>query len=429
MGIKRYLLVLIFILVLSVTASAQDLYDQAMSKGMASYEKKDFTAAEEAFRTALKESPEDYKATLYLALVLSRNGSKEAESLLKKALRLDPQDPVVNLNLGIYYYNKSVYPEAKDYFETTLELAPGTEYSAQANQYLLKMKAKGAKSWGLDIAMGMQYDSNVILGPDNMPIPAGISGKSDWLGVLYLKGQYDFIRSDRFKSGVSYGMYQSLHARLSNFNITQQIAGLDAAYELSRTVTLKGSYAFEYVLVGGDQYDTMHTISPAVVFNYGKGFSTTISYGYSNFHFSDSDLFENNSDRTGFNHRASITQFMPLTDSLDVSVGYAYDKDETRQDFWAYTGNKGFMGLKCKLLRSLSADIYGEYYNRDYKGISPFSGSRRNDKIQTYSLTLTQRLSDTFSLVLGQAYIHNQSNINVFDYKRAITSAFITARF
>jgi hypothetical protein len=246
---------------------------------------------------------------------------------------------------------------------------------------------------------------------------------------IYLKGQYDFIRADRFRSTVSYGIYQSLHARLSDFNITQQIAGLDAAYELSRAETLKGSYAFEYVLVGGDKYDTMHTLSPAVVFNYGKGLSTTISYAYSKFHFSDSALFEDNSDRTGFNHRVSITQFLPLTDFLDVSIGYAYDKDNTRKDFWAYTGNKGFMGLKCKLFRSLSADIYGEYYDRDYDGISPFSGGGRHDKIQTYSLTLTQRLSDTFSLVLGQAYINNQSNTNVFDYKRAITSAFITARF
>jgi len=400
-----------------------------MSKGMASFEKKDYVAAEEAFRAALKESPEDYTATLYLGMVLNRDGSKETESLLKKALGVNPLDPVVNLNLGIYYYNKSVFPEAKDYFETTIELAPDTKYSAQANQYLLKMKEKRPKSWSLDIAMGMQYDTNVILGPDNTPLPEGISGKSDWLGVLYLKGQYDFIRSNSFKSTVSYGMYQSLHARLSDFNITQQIAGLDAAYEISRAVTLKGSYAFEYVLVGGDQYDTMHTVSPAVVFNYGNGFSTTINYGYSNFHFSNSELFEDNSDRTGFNHRAVVTQFMPLTNFLDISVGYAFDKDNTRQDFWAYTGNKGFMDLKCKLLRSLSADIYGEYYNRDYKGISPLSGSRRNDNIQTYSLTLTQRLSDAFTLVLGQAYIHNQSNIDVFDYKRSITSAFITARF
>jgi tetratricopeptide (TPR) repeat protein len=429
MKIISYCLVVFFLFVISSPAFAQDLYEQSMSKGTASFEKKDYADAEASFRAALKESPDDYKATLYLGLVLSRDGSKEGESLLKKALRIDPQDPVVNLNLGIYYYNKSVYPEARDYFETTIELAPDTEYSAQAKQYMTKMKKGRQKPWSLTAALGMQYDSNVILGPDNMPLPEGISGKSDWLGLLYMKGQYDFIKSGGFKGSANYSLYQSLHARLSDFNITQQVAGLDAEYAVSPSVTLKGSYAFEYDLVGGNAYDYMNTLTPAVVFNYARGLSTTLSYRYSIFHFSNSDLFRDNSDRTGFNHRVGITERIPLADFLDVSVGYAFDKDNTREDFWAYRGNKGFVDLAFKIRRGLSADIYGELYKRDYEGISPTSSTRRNDNVHTYSVTLVQRLSDTFSLVLGEAYVRNQSNINVFDYKRAITSAFITARF
>jgi hypothetical protein len=396
---------------------------------MASFEQKDFAAAEEAFRAALREAPEDYRATRYLGMTLNRGGSKEAASLLKQALRMNPLDPAVNFNLGVYYYDKAVFPEARDYFETTAELAPNTEYAVQAAQYLAAMKEKGQKPWSLDAAVGMQYDSNVILGSDNAPLPGGISRKSDWLGILYLKGQYDLLRSGGFRSGVSYSVYQSLHSRLSDFNVTQQVAGLNTSYELSRAVTLKGSYAYEYVLVGGDTYDDMHTLTPALVFNYGSGFSTTIDYGYSSVHFSDSGLFPDNSDRTGFNHRVGISEFMPLTDVLSVKAGYAFDKDKARRDFWAYSGNKVFAELTLKPFGGLTADIYAEYYRKDYEGVSPASGARRNDEVQTYSLTLTRRLSDAVNLVLGQAYIRNQSNIPVFDYKRAITSAFITARF
>lgn len=429
MGITIYRFIIFSVFILSATVSAEGLYEQSMSSGMASYEKKDFAAAEEAFRAALRDSPDDYRATLYLGMVLNRGDSKEAASLLKKALGMNPLDPAVNLNLGIYYYQKAVYPEARDYFETTAEVAPNTEYSVQADQYLAKMKERGPKPWSLDAAFGMQYDSNVILGPDNAPLPGGISRKSDWLAVLYLKGQYDFLLSEGFRSGVSYSIYQNLHSRLSDFNITQQVAGLNSSYELSRAVTLTGSYAFEYVLVGGDTYDHMHTLTPALVFNYGKGFTTTIDYGYSNFHFSDSGLFPDNSDRTGFNHRVGVSEFMPVADFLDVRAGYAFDKEKTRKDFWAYSGNKVFAALTFKPCRGLTADMYGEYYNKDYDGISPVSGTRRSDNVHTYSLTLTKRLSDAVSLAIGQAYIRNQSNIPVFDYKRAITSAFITARF
>lgn len=429
--IIKSLLVIISFLALTTFAVAQGKYEQYMSAGGSALDKKDYGAAEEAFRAALKEKPEDYQATLSLGIVLNRQGQKEAADLLKKALAVNPQDPKTNLNMGIYYFDRSVYPEAKDYFETTIELAPNTGYSSEAKSYLDRMTRTAVKEkpWRVDAALGMQYDSNVIVGPNNQPTPEGISGKSDWRGVLYLKGQYDVLTSDRFRGTVSYSAYQSLHTRLSDFNITQQTAGVDALYALSGGVALKASYAFDYVLVGGDEYDYMHTVAPAVVFTYGKGFITTLNYVYSNFHFKNGDLFPDNSDRTGFNHSAGITQLIPVADFLALKAGYAFDKDNTKKDFWSYNGNKYFGNLTVKLMRSLSADLYGEYCNRNYTGVFPGPSVQRRDDIQTYSLTVTKGLSKNFSLVLGQFYVRNKSSITAFDYKRAITSMFITARF
>ena len=428
----RYYLPLIFLVVLSTFASAsQDMYEQYMSAGMSGLKDKNYNSAEEAFRSALKESPDDYKATLYLGVVLNKKGEKVAQSYLKKALLTDPQDPNTNLQLGIYYFNRSVYPEARDYFETTMELAPNSEYSSEANEYLQKMtQEKKTKPWHLDIAGGMQYDTNVILGPGNQPLPEGISEKSDWSGVLYLRGQYDFINAEDFQGTVSYSAYQSLHTRLSDFNVTQQAAGVDAAYEVTKKLTLKGRYSFEYVLVGGDEYDYAHTLSPSIVLNY-SGFSLTFYYIYRNFNFKNAELFPDNSDRNGFNHSFGVTEIVPVGDFLDVRVGAAIDKDVTRKDFWAYRGGKVFGGLTWKPMQGLSADMYGEFYTRDYKGANPFSptNDERNDHIQTYSLTITKALSDTFSVAAGELYIRNKSNINAFDYRRSITSLFITARF
>lgn len=427
----KYFLTLVSIILLFGPVTAQTTYEQYMSSGLSNLEKKDYDKSEEAFRSALKEIPDDYKATLYLGIALSRKGSKEGESLLKKALLTNPQEPRTNLELGVYYFNKSIYPEAKDYFENTIELAPVTEYSSEARKYLNSMKGKEWKPWGLDAALGMQYDTNVILGPDNMPLPQGISGKSDWRGVGYLKGQYNFKAetAPEFNGSLSYSGYQSLHTRLSDFNISQHAAGLDATFNISRKATLKGTYNFEYVWVGGDSYDYAHTLTPSLIINEGDGLSTVVHYTYSKSHFMNADLFPDNSDRTGFNHSSGITQYVPLGNLMEAKLGYSYDRDNTRKDFWAYRGNKGFLNLTIKFLRSLSADIYGEYYDKDYKGISPLSGTVRHDIIHTYALTLTKKLSDRFSLVLGQFYVRNKSNINVFDYKRAITSIFITVRF
>lgn len=423
---------LLSILILSsLSFAGEAAYKQHMTKGMANIETKNFSVAIEEFRSALKEKPHDHEATLYLAIALSRSGNKEAETLLKKLLLMDPKEPRTNLELGIYYYNKDVYPEARDYFETTIDVARETEYAAEAKKYLGRMDRRIEKRWKIETALGLQYDTNVILGPENQPLPQGISKKSDGRGVLYLKGQYDLLTSERFSGTVSYAAYQSLHTRLTDFNITQQTAGLDAAYEVTKGMTLKGSYAFEYVLVGGNEYDYTHMLSPSLIFKYGRGFSTTIYYSYSNFHFSNGNLFPDNSDRTGFNHSGGITQFAPLSDFMGAKLGFAVDKDYTRKDFWAYKGIKVFGDLTFKLLQNLSADIYGEYYNRDYEGANPSSATndQRNDHIQTYSLTVTKGLSDTLSVVAGEFYVRNKSNIDAFDYKRSITSLFITARF
>ncbi len=430
MKIIRHFLTLVFILALPISGAAQGMYEQHISSGLSNLEKKDYKAAEEAFRAALKESPDDYKATLYLGIVLNREGDKESQSYLKKALLMNPQDPQTNLQLGIYYYNRSVYPEAKDYFETAIELAPNSEYSVEASKYLQKMtKTAAEKPWRVDAAAGMQYDSNVILGPDNAPLPEGISRKADWSGVLYLKGQYDFLSSQVFKSTVSYSVYQSLHTKLSDFNISQHVAGLDTSFELSKQLMLRGAYAFEYVWVGSDRYDYAHTVGPSLTINEGMGFSSDVYYSYRWTRFINADLFQDNSDRTGSNNLVGITQHISVGKMVEARFGYAFDKDSTRKDFWAYDGNRGFAGLTVKPVQTLSVDLYGEYYDRDYSGISPLSGTVRHDIIHTYSLTLANKLSERCSLVLGQFYVRNKSNIDEFDYKRAITSIFITMRF
>lgn len=427
----NYFLALFLVLVLSLSAAAQTAYEQYVSQGMSGLANQDYEVAEKAFRAALQEKPDDYNATLYLGIVLNRNGTKEAESLLKKALLVNPGEPRTNLQLGIYYLQKSVYPEARDYFENTIALAPNTEYSRDAAQYLDSIGKKESKPWRLDAALGMQYDTNVILGPGNAPLPEGISGKSDWSGVGYLKGEYDIVSGQNFRLTPNYTIYQSLHTRLSDFNVTYQAAGVDALYGLSDMVTLKGMYAFEYVFVGGSAYDSAHILTPAVTLNEGGGFFTTVYYTYRKTRFMNDDaLFPDNSDRSGSNNLVGVTQYVPIGDVMGVKAGYTYDNDSAQKDFWAYRGNKGFMNLDIKLMQRLSLDLYGEYYDQRYRGVNTaWSDSARHDKVQTYSVTFTQRLSDSFSVVVGQLYVRNKSNISDFDYKRAITSVFLTARF
>lgn len=422
-------LAILFLFITSANAHASEAaYEQHIAKGIANIEAGRYTGAAEEFMVALKEKPGDYAATLYLGIAFSRSGDKEAETTLKKALSMNPEDPRVNLELGIYYYGRAVYDEADDYFENTVKLAPGTEFSLKAEGYLSRIKA-GAKRLTLMVLGGLQYDSNVILNPTDSPLPEGISGESDWKAVLQLNGRYNITSGGKGEASIGYTLYQSLHEKLSDYNITQHLIELKAGYSLSSAINLNVSYTFEHINVGGRGYDDAHSITPSIIISEGGNFYTAIEYRYRDSHFKDSVFFEGNSERTGTNNMIGITQNIPLSAIVTARAGYAHDEDSTRKDYWDYRGEKALAGLRFSIFGNVLTNLYGEYYNKKYKGTDPSSGERREDKTYTATISATKPLSERYGITVGQLYMRNKSNITSYDYSRAITSVFLTARF
>jgi Tetratricopeptide repeat len=440
--LKSFLKICIILFVLFLLSSvalaekAEKEYEIAIAKAVDMIENENYEGAIKDLREVLSARPEDELATLYLGIALSRSGDREAESILKKALLMNPNDPRTNLELGIYYFNKSIYDEAGDYLKNTISLAPNTDLSAKADEYLRiskkrasEQRAELTKPWSLNSSLGGQYDSNVVLDTGGNPLPQGISRKSDWRAVFYLKGKYNFIEQEKFESSISYSFYQSLHTTLNDFNVTSNLLDLRAAYHISPVITLKGMYSFEYVLVGGDSYDYAQDLSPSFVISEGRGFFTVIEYKYRNIHYQDSDLFEDNSDRTGFNNLIGITQEIPVSPIATFRIGYSHDQDNTQKDYWDYRGDKGFGEIKLNIPSNIYINLYGEYYHRDYKGKIPVIEEDRKDDVYTASISVSKALTKIFSITLGELYVRNSSNIDIFDYKRSITSLFLNARF
>lgn len=405
-------------------------YDQHLLKGREYVKANNFPAAIEEFRSALKERPEDREATLYLAVALNSSGDKEAESMLKKALFMDPADPRVNLELGVCYYNKATYDEAADYFENTISLAPGTDFSAKAEKYLGLIRQKtGVRKWSVLINAGGQYDSNVILNAAGSPLPQGISGKADWKAVLSLKGRYNIAGGEKTEASAGYSLYQSLHSKLSDFNISQHILDLSGGYSISPSLALRGAYSFEYVYVGGRGYDYSHTLAPSLVISEGRGFTALLEYKYKKSNYIDSEQFKDNSERTGSNNAIGVTQYIPLGGSIIGSLGYFYDRDSTNKDYWDYTGNRVTAGLLSRVSSTMLIDLNGEYYNRDYRGVGPGEQAARLDRAYSGAISATRTFSERCSITLGYYYTDNRSNIAVYSYNRSITSLFLNVRF
>lgn len=405
-------------------------YEIAIAKAVSKIESEDFEGAREILQDILKTKPEDERATLYLGIAMSRAGHRDAEGVLKKALLLNPHNPRTSLELGMYYYKRGTLDEARDYFDNTIQLAPDSEYAKTAVEYLKLAKKEGvAKRWSVDWSVGSMYDSNVVLGSGDNPLPEGITRRSDWAAVFYLKGKYNLFSQRKLKGSASYSFYQSFYNKLADFNVTSNQFDIRLAYHVSKNLILKGDYWFDYVLVGGNTYNYAHNLSPILVIVEGSGFSTELHYIYRNADFKDADNFQDNYLRTGFNNLFKIIQNVPLSDVAILRVGYSHDVDNAQIDYWSYKGNKGLAELKFRLPYRIFIDIYGDYYDKDYDGIYPGTGTERHDKIWTGTFSGTKFLSDRFSLSLGVYYTNNKSNIDFFDYDRIIPSLYVNVRF
>jgi hypothetical protein len=432
-GNLKGVLVLLLLLSLcfpSVTSASESAYEINIARGIAAVEAGDHAGAIAEFREALELRPGDHTATLYLGIALSRAGDGEAEATLKRALLLNPEDARTNLELGIYYMDKSLYDEARDYFDNAMKLAPGTAISERAEGFRksLTQRAK-EKPWSLQLTLGGQYDSNVILNPDGSPLPEEISDESDWRVVGYLRGKVEILKGDSYQAALRYSLYQSVHTDLSDYNTTQHLPGLDIGFDLSPMFRFEAAYSFEYVHVGGDAYSYSHIAAPAFVISEGGGFLTTVRYQFRDNVYKDDELFEDNSDRTGSNHLLGITQNIPLHSRVLAQIGYEYDRITANEDFWEYRGNKATLALYVRLPHSILVNLKGEYYDRDFEDVWPGTGRERQDGMYTASIAISKELTDYLSLTVGQLYRVNNSNIESLDYERAITSLFLTLRF
>jgi tetratricopeptide (TPR) repeat protein len=404
--------------------------NREVAAGIALIKHGDYRKAVLLLREVVKATPDDLEANFYLGVALNRLSEKEAESVLKRSLMEMPESPYVNFELGIFYYGREIDAEAGDYFENVLTLNPGSEYAVQAREYLKKIEERGKeKRWELNLLAGMQYDSNVMVIGDG-PLPAGVSRKSDWNGMINAKGSYFLIKDQETELTGSYSIYQTLHTSLTGFDVTQNVLDVSLVQSVAEKLKLKAGYSFEYLFLGGNRYDHAHVLAPGLIFNFEQWGSMVLDYKYRTTSYINSGAFTTNTDRNGDNHYFGITHTVPVGKSYSVWGGYSHDEDLTRQEFWNYHGDRVAAGLRATLPYNSLADLSGEYYHKGYVAEDPsFPGAARDDDQFTVTLTLMKVLSPTFTLMAMEQYTRDISNIGAFNTVRTVTSLFINARF
>lgn len=404
--------------------------DPDLTAGVSYVKNGDYKEGIPLLRRAVERSPDDPEANYYLGMALNRTApDKVAESHLKRSLMEMPMNPAISYELGIHYYEKDVKAEAADYFEQVIELAPGSDMAAKSSAYLQKInERKPEKNWDLNIFAGSQYDSNVMLNGQGMPLPTGYSGKSDWSAIASMRGNYYPVKSEQADIGLGYSFYQNIHNKVSDFDVTQHVLELSGSYDLGDDYRIKGAYSFEYLLLDGKEYDFANSIAPSLIVKNDLG-TTTVDYRYRNTSYRNSSQFQNNTDRDGYNHMIGATHILPLSDTTAIWGLYCFDGERTRKTSWDYYGNRFLAGLRSGLPFGTVGDLSGEVYLKDYRGFDPDFGATRHDTLYTLSISLQKNFTEQYGISITQVWNRNTSNIPDFTYERALTSLLLNAKF
>jgi len=424
---------LAILMVVPQVAHAKDsTYEQRMARGVLAFESGKFAEAAGEFRAALAERPDDPAATLYLGIAQSRSGDPQAETTLKKAAGLNPEDARANFELGVLYYQRNIPEEANDYFDTAASLSPGSEIAARSQEFKKASgdrKGTGAKPWAVSAGLRGEYDSNVVLAAAGAALPQGISRRSDVRTVALLDGRYRFLSGPKGDLSAGYGFYRSWHRDLSEYDVLRHTLDLRGGIPVSSIVSVEAAYTFEYVEVSSEMYNYAHGVGAGVTVREGKDHSTSIRYQYRRAGYGTAALYPTNSDRDGGNHLVGVTQRASFGKSLSVSAGYAHDEDRAKQPWWDAKGDKGFVAIGASLPRRTSLGLYGEYQRRKYDALDPQFTVLRKDRTTILGATAGISFTDHFGLSVGYAHVKNDSGIPVLEYTRSITSVTLTARF
>jgi len=422
----------ILMVVPHVTQAKDSLYEQKMARGVLAFESGKFAEAAVEFRAALSEKPDDPSATLYLGIAQSRSGDPQAESTLKKAVALNPEDARANFELGVLYYQRNVPEEASDYFETAASLSPGSEIATRAQEFRKasgERKGTGAKPWAVSAGVRGEYDSNVVLSPSGGSLPQGISSKSDYRAVALLDARYRFLSGPKGDLSAGYGLYRSWHRDLSAYDVLRHALDVRGGIPVSPIVSVEAAYNFEYVEVSSEKYNSSNGGGAGVTVREGKNHSTSLRYQYTHSGYGNAALYPTNSERNGDNHLVGITQRASFGKNLSALAGYAHDEDRAKQRWWDAKGDRGFVAIGASLPYRTSLGLYGEYQRRKYDAVDPQFTVLRDDKTSTLSATAGISFTDHFGISAGYVHVKNDSSIPELEYTRSITSVTLTARY
>jgi tetratricopeptide (TPR) repeat protein len=406
--------------------------------GIASYFMGDYPKAMASFKMAQRDDPSNTLVPLYLGATYQQLGKhRRSIRYFLKARELDPEVAQMSeFYLAMAYMGMGRNKEAAEALRACIEMNPASEVAAMARDYVGRVpeREKPERRWNVSGTLSFQYDDNVILKPEGVTTAELITDESDFRGVGFFWGEYRFLQGAPWVGGLRYSLYQSVHTRLHDYDITNNAASLYWGYGGEvKGLPYKAQldYEYQHTLLNNTRYLARHSGIFKLDFSETSSLLTRLTYRGQKKHFYKQEEARGTAeDRNSFNHKAGLTQYLSFSEKTrHIHGGYFFDRDDADGNNWDYTGHLASAGFSTPLTYGVRLRARGEYYWQNFDHTHTTFLVKRKDKEGTLHVSLDRDFGKYLNLSAYYVHQRHHSNLDVFKYNRNIYFLSVTGRF
>lgn len=407
------------------------------SQAAALFQDGEYERALDALTPLLKQYPKDPLLIRYKAMTLDRLGrSEEAIALFEQLLKENPDHIPTHYFLGQAYERAGNSEAAARQWQTVVEKGKETPYGQWGEESLkrvgamLKPEKKVAKRFRAAVRYGYEFDSNVILEPEDSRL-AGAGDEDAGRHTLDAIFRYKALSKRDLAVDLFYGAGQTIHDdSLNEFNFTSQEFGTDVRKRLKlfdKEVTLGTKYEFLAGFLDGDLFSIRNRITFSADSRLTRRTRSVLFARLIPANYGPDGSNPPQTSRDGLYTDYGVTQYFYSPDfKRHIYVREEYNRADVRGGNFELRGQTTRVGLYSPLIwktdLDLSAGFEFNVYPR-FSSLSSLDTDRRRDMNWDLYASLTHYIHPNLGIRGFYRFIDAENRNGFFEYDRHIGGA------
>jgi tetratricopeptide (TPR) repeat protein len=376
---------------------------------------------------AEKEKIDPAQTAFLKGLVFAKQGNNtDAIKAFTEAKGFNPSLTVsADFQIASIYMKEGKLTKSQETFQSIVAFDPTSDIAAYAREYSQQAQKGIEERRYLNLKAGFRYefDDNVMNSPGgniaiNLP-----TGQKDEREVYTAQAGYKIMQEGSpFSLLTQYNIYSSFHNELDEYDLLSHTLFLIPTYAM-KTGQLSLQSGYVKMFLDSEKYSETVSLIPTYQFNIkdnvhiGQLFFKYINRDYFNTIFNP----EENMDADVYAGEIGYIWLFAKNKGF-FNIKYEFSDEDARGDNWSFKGNKVSMSVLFPFFDRFKLNAYGEYLRRDFENKNNvFLVDRKdNNYIATASLSCT--VIKGIDLIAQYTYLRNDTNIELYDYKRNIVS-------